>query len=60
MQLVYISALACPFNTSTYLDIVLVGTYDPTVGHQLFHIAIAEGESVVDPGLVIGDLGRKR
>ncbi len=38
---------------SISLDSILVGTHDPTGGHQLFQIAIAEAESVVDPRLVI-------
>ncbi len=37
----------------------LVGHDDPTSGHQLFNIAIAEREAVVEPDRVRDDLGRK-
>jgi hypothetical protein len=37
----------------------LVGKPDPAGGHELFHITIAEGESIVQPDRVRDDLGRK-
>jgi hypothetical protein len=37
----------------------LVGKPDPTGGHELFQITIAEGESIVEPDRVTDDLGRK-
>ena len=37
----------------------LVGQHDPTLGHQLFDIAIAKREAIVEPDRVRDDLGRK-
>jgi hypothetical protein len=37
----------------------LIGEYNPTLGQQLFDIAITEGEALVEPHRVTDDLGRK-
>jgi len=36
-----------------------VGQSDASLGHQLFDVTIAEGETIIEPDTVTNDLGRK-